>query len=599
MLLSKAREKLMRFSDTADGRDPDGHSTRLTTRWRTVVGVLGAISVVGAVCGVIAAPPGSNPWLTSRTSDEHLKNEEPSNKVWASNNVWRPQHRHHNARARAYAEETKAFQKVEADVGSTVAEVFAPYPDAEPWRDSKAGAHAQRAEVSATDEVWAQRFREAAKLLGVPQTEVDGAIPADANEKSFSKWANIKAWSFARYEPSWTGAYRTNGPPIGGAQINYYSIYKSANNNIRHSLDVMSDEEAEALSVEAGKAAAAAAKFAASLSGEHPSVSQFGRREDETANTGEMYRCKFTYLRDPLARFVSAYAEFEYRVSPEFVKNFPDECAQGDWITNTFDLMSSVDRDMIAGLSGENTMNLDELGTTFTFTESDSEWPPPPGTNARAKLLLRLLASLRWVDTDSQVWKTLNPDNDPNPVKGEYNCLVAFHHFFPQSNNFVATSPSSVSPTSKKQQVPLNFVGKLERFDDDWSQLANTCRVQTAEALKYDPLPNGGGHKETSGSIFEDAMRNLLQSDDDAMVSFCLLFLDDFTWGGYELPEACAKSEAVQKLTTEYEKGPVTEAEVTAEEGESEAVTQSLSGVLHAQQEEEEEEEEDSEEFHI
>ena len=41
-----------------------------------------------------------------------------------------------------------------------------------------------------------------------------------------------------------------------------------------------------------------------------------------------------------------------------------------------------------------------------------------------------------------------------------------------------------------------------------------------------------------------------------AMLAFCLLYLDDFTWGGYELPAVCADSEVVAKLTTKYEKDP-------------------------------------------
>jgi hypothetical protein len=105
--------------------------------------------------------------------------------------------------------------------------------------------------------------------------------------------------------------------------------------------------------------------------------------------------------------------------------------------------------------------------------------------------------------------------------------------------------------------------------------------VTPSSALHYDPLPNGGGHKETSGSVGEVAMRDLLTSDDEgtscvsqipptvcpyttdmflaklqAMVAFCLLYLDDFTWGGYELPAVCADSEVVAKLTTKYEKDP-------------------------------------------
>ena len=44
-----------------------------------------------------------------------------------------------------------------------------------------------------------------------------------------------------------------------------------------------------------------------------------------------------------------------------------------------------------------------------------------------------------------------------------------------------------------------------------------------------------------------------LESDDDAMVAFCLLYLDDYVWGGYELPRACARSDEVRRLTTPYD----------------------------------------------
>ena len=83
--------------------------------------------------------------------------------------------------------------------------------------------------------------------------------------------------------------------------------------------------------------------------------------------------------------------------------------------------------------------------------------------------------------------------------------------------------------------------------------MAQTCRVTPPEALAYAPLPDGGGHPTTSGAPTETAMRALLESDDDAMVAFCLLYLDDYVWGGYELPRACARSDEVRRLTTPYD----------------------------------------------
>ena len=37
----------------------------------------------------------------------------------------------------------------------------------------------------------------------------------------------------------------------------------------------------------------------------------------------------------------------------------------------------------------------------------------------------------------------------------------------------------------------LDFVGKLENFDEDWKKLAETCGVNPPEALKYRELPYG------------------------------------------------------------------------------------------------------------
>ena len=420
-----------------------------------------------------------------------------------------------NARAARYAAAAAAYEDFEAAVGRRVARAFAPYPDAAPWRDSSAGRSARVAAVSATDEVWSARLASAASLLGVSEREASLRIPNAATDDpdamtndTVAKYDNVKAWSFSRYEPSWTGAYRTYGPPVGGAQLSYFSVFKAANNNIRHSVAAMSEQEEDALNgTESSSASSAIAAFAASLSREsRPSV---GRREDESAAPADAYRCKFTFLRDPLARFVSAYAEFEYRVSPEFEANFPSTCAQGDWVTNTFDLLDAGDREMVSKRApgeSENAEGSSESATTTAreggYKPLDSDalwspdspvWPPPVGSAARARLLLRVLASLRWVDDSREARAALNAANDPAPAKPALNCVVAFHHFFPQANNFAATSPDAATPRTRKQQTPLNFVGKLERFTEDWARLATTCRVTPPDALAYAPLPDGGG----------------------------------------------------------------------------------------------------------
>ena len=136
-------------------------------------------------------------------------------------------------------------------------------------------------------------------------------------------------------------------------------------------------------------------------------------------------------------------------------------------------------------------------------------------------------APLRWVDQRAKRDVT----QDPAPVRRAFNCLVAFHHFFPQSSNFVATAPYRVDASTEKTQTPLNFVGKLERRTRIGTNWRTRKGVTPASALRYDPLPNGGGHPETSDNDAQAAMQRYLEGNDDAMVAFCLLYLDDYAWG--------------------------------------------------------------------
>ena len=284
LLLSLASEKLRQHSmqNPSHGKDKHVRETR-HTKWSTVVTVVGAIGLVCA--GAVITGSNVSPLLIGgttrkfRTSVGHLENKSENKEPSRSDSAWRPSisWRHRNARARAYAAEQEVFGDFEADIGSTVAELFAPFGDAEPWRDALAGKHAQRAEVGATDATWARRFRVAARLVGVPEAEIETTISGgDAKEeeldsssrrksaeeteeeaeeevaKGASRYAKIAAWSFARYEPSWTGAYRADGPLIGGSRLSYFPVYKAGNNNIRHSLRVMGDAEEDALNGTAG-----------------------------------------------------------------------------------------------------------------------------------------------------------------------------------------------------------------------------------------------------------------------------------------------------------------------------------------------------------
>ena len=117
-------------------------------------------------------------------------------------------------------------------------------------------------------------------------------------------------------EPSWTHAYSTSRPGVGGVDLTYYSVFKAANNNIRHSLGMMTAVEEDSLQRD-GRAG-----------------SSLGRTRDTDRRFGE---CAFTFIRDPLERFISAYAEFEYRATPEMAAATNGACVSApDWVETAF-----------------------------------------------------------------------------------------------------------------------------------------------------------------------------------------------------------------------------------------------------------------------
>ena len=87
----------------------------------------------------------------------------------------------------------------------------------------------------------------------------------------------------------------------------------------------------------------------------------------------------------------------------------------------------------------------------------------------------RLIASLAWVDhAPNDPDHAFDPTQDPLPAKRELNCLVAFHHFFAQSSNFVANAPPSSDDRDarRSQQSAARARGqKLARTREERSRL--------------------------------------------------------------------------------------------------------------------------------
>ena len=195
----------------------------------------------------------------------------------------------------------------------------------------------------------AKRFVLAAKHLDI-------ASPFSSKDLKEEELGKVRAWSLARYERS-TNA-RSSLSVVGGRSLEYFKVFKAGNNNIRYSIDGMADAEIRSLQGGNNVAATNVAGFAAigDSSTDEPEV-EFDEGSGNTkelgasaitaarvtplgsgSTVGSTEPCTFTFLRDPLERFASAYAEFEYRSSKQFTSLFPpDECETVDWATTFFE----------------------------------------------------------------------------------------------------------------------------------------------------------------------------------------------------------------------------------------------------------------------
>ena len=86
--------------------------------------------------------------------------------------------------------------------------------------------------------------------------------------------------------------------------------------------------------------------------------------------------------------------------------------------------------------------------------------------------------------------------------------------------------------------APLNFVGKIESFDADWTAMAAACGV--AQLPFNDKLTEHPTSSDPQG--VKDAMRNVVNNC-TVRTALCLLYRQDYDAFGYTCP-SCNSSDA-------------------------------------------------------
>jgi len=100
-------------------------------------------------------------------------------------------------------------------------------------------------------------------------------------------------------------------------------------------------------------------------------------------------------------------------------------------------------------------------------------------------------------------------------------------------------SMAFISAALRNDLVPrIDFVGRLDRFSEDWSELMHLIGVepQPVDAKNYHPHS-----RADSGFEPRQEMTTYLSQSPEATLQLCIIFLPDFICLNYPLPPACQK----------------------------------------------------------
>ena len=305
----------------------------------------------------------------------------------------------------------------------------------------------------------------------------------DPEEFSRKIIALLKTWVYSAYELCHDEA----------KDVSYVRIFKSGNNAIRGNLG-----ECEKLSLDINP-----------------------MKEPEKAGY------TFTFVRHPIDRFVSAYNEAEFRWVAERASASGNGVQHEQW--HSWEVWKS----MMNGTEASN-------ATDIIFSPTSSL--PPVGTEERAMSFVKSLLRLDWighqpfmaqvkravnplpvVDVDDMILATLDgvEDNETRVgvedfildnrhfihpgwrVAPEYRLTAALNHVLPQAPCLA--------------MFPVDFVGHMETFDDDWNRLQTIVESRNAltGSQTKEPLPDFDhniGRHESSRDPYgtANAMRELI-----------------------------------------------------------------------------------------
>jgi len=202
-------------------------------------------------------------------------------------------------------------------------------------------------------------------------------------------------------------------------------------------------------------------------------------------------RYPFTFVRDPIARFVSGYAEIEYRLSVK--KNFVH-------FLPIFSRVGTVERfkefiRMIVNSKGSNTL----------FRDSNTELEhiaPQIGAINVARRTEKIKINIYRLEKFQEEWKRLSKETDiPELLHALHDNQLLLHHS--------SKDPNKTKEAAYRLLNPALLLNITDRY--------STCN---------DELSND------TNEIFNNISYHYLRA-------LCRIYLPDFTCLGYELPQVC------------------------------------------------------------
>lgn len=135
--------------------------------------------------------------------------------------------------------------------------------------------------------------------------------------------------------------------------------------------------------------------------------------------------------------------------------------------------------------------------------------------------------------------------------------LETFVKFGDQFSSHMKPQSEHLAPVSGDCALKLDFIGKSERFEEDWMAFsqAQGCASESSEPRDSQLVSAALGAKRSSSTA---ALRAALDAENSAYLrAFCWIHLADYVIFDYDLPKGCDEEEMLKIMALAKQKDDI------------------------------------------